>query len=71
MKVRKNGYGLLMVLTIVLTLAGVITLIPSAGASKTCLLGYNALCSFTPISTVICFLFAGMLCQIRKKKFTE
>lgn len=71
MKTRKNGYGLLMILTILLTLAGIATLIPSAGASKTCILGYNALCTFTPISTVICFLFAGMLCQIRKKKYVE
>lgn len=34
-------------------LLGVATLIPSA-ASKPCMLGYFALCSFTPISTVLC-----------------
>ena len=30
----------------------VVTLIPVASASKPCLLGYEALCSFSPISTV-------------------
>jgi hypothetical protein len=34
-------------------LAAILTLIPSAGASKICLLGYKALCSFSPIGTVI------------------
>ena len=30
------------------------TLIPVPFASKPCLLGYKAHCSFTPVSTVIC-----------------
>ena len=30
-----------------------VTLIPLATASKACLLGYRALCSFSPISTAI------------------
>ena len=29
-----------------------VTLIPTASASKECLLGYEALCSFTPLSTI-------------------
>jgi hypothetical protein len=35
--------------------AALLTLLPMASASKPCLLGYKALCSFSPIST------AGML----------
>ena len=38
----------------------VVTLIPLAPASKASLLGYKALCSFTPISTFILVLLAGM-----------
>ena len=38
----------------------IVTLIPLASASKTSLLGYKALCSFTPISTIGLILLAGM-----------
>ena len=36
------------------------TLIPFASASKASLIRYKALCSFTPISTIILVLLAGM-----------
>ncbi|MFB3888479.1 MAG: hypothetical protein ACE14S_03245 [Candidatus Bathyarchaeia archaeon] len=38
---------------VVLSIAAVKTAIPRAEASKPCLLGYKASCSFTPISTAI------------------
>jgi hypothetical protein len=38
----------------------IVTLIPFASASKASMLGYKALCSFTPISTIILVLMAGM-----------
>lgn len=38
---------------IILIIAAVKTVIPNAAASKPCLLGYKATCSFTPISTAI------------------
>ena len=38
--------------------AAVLTATPSEKASKLCLLGYKAHCSFTPISTVICIIAA-------------
>jgi hypothetical protein len=38
--------------------AAVRTALPSEKASKLCLLGYKAHCSFTPISTVICIIVA-------------
>ena len=67
MKNKKKGYWPLMILTILLTLAGIITIIPSESASKECLLNYKALCSFTPIGTIICFTLAGIVCIIKKK----
>jgi len=36
--------------------AAVLTAAPSEKASKLCLLGYKAHCTFTPISTVICII---------------
>jgi hypothetical protein len=38
---------------VIFSIAAVKTVIPNAGASKACLLGYKAACSFAPISTAI------------------
>ena len=38
---------------VILSIAAVKTVIPNEKASKPCLLGYKATCSFTPISTII------------------
>lgn len=38
--------------------AAVLTAMPSEKASKLCLLGYKAHCTFTPISTIICIIAA-------------
>jgi hypothetical protein len=43
---------------IILSIAAVKTVIPNEKASKPCLLGYKAACSFTPISTVILLIAA-------------
>ncbi len=37
----------------ILIILAIATLVPNAGASKACMLGYKAVCSFTPASTVI------------------
>jgi hypothetical protein len=41
------------VVIVILSIAAVKTVIPNEKASKPCLLGYRAACSFTPISTAI------------------
>lgn len=43
---------------VILGLAAVKTVIPNEEASKPCLLGYKAACSFTPISTAILIIAA-------------
>jgi len=48
------------VLAAVSALLGVWTVVP-APASKPCLLGYYAHCSWTPLSTVICFAIAAVI----------
>jgi hypothetical protein len=46
--------------SIVAGIAAVTTVVP-ASASKPCLLGYYAHCSWTPLSTLICLAIAGVL----------
>lgn len=69
--VKKKGYNLWLIITIVLTISAISTLVPVATASKPCYLGYNANCTFTPISTVMLLGLAGLVCVYRKRKFTE
>ena len=41
-------------------LSALLTVIPRAGASKACRLGYKALCSFTPYGTIILLALASL-----------
>jgi hypothetical protein len=70
MEQRKKGYVPLLLLTIVFTILALSTLIPQASASKECILGYRAHCTFTPISTLICLAISGLLCVLRKRLLT-
>ena len=49
------------IVIVILIIAAVKTLVPNATASKPCLLGYKATCSFTPISTIICIAAAAIV----------
>jgi hypothetical protein len=44
----------LTIVSIVLAIAAIITIIPAGSVEKASLLGYKAICPFTPISTFIC-----------------
>jgi len=48
-------------------LLALVTLIPRASASKECLLGYKALCSFSPISAIILLALGGLHIFLHKK----
>jgi len=56
-----------LLLVVIFFILGISTLIP-APASKPSLLGYYAHCSFTPISTIICWIIAGVLYWIGRKR---
>lgn len=71
MKIRKKGYWMLLILTLFFTLLAIFTIIPSDKASKLCLLGYKAHCSFAPLSTIFCAIPAGITCFIRKRFFVS
>jgi hypothetical protein len=70
-KEKKKGYIPLLVLTVLFTLMTISTFIPQASASKACLLGYRAHCTFTPISSVTCLAISGILCVLRKRLLTR
>ncbi|MFA4964747.1 MAG: hypothetical protein WC709_03810 [Thermoleophilia bacterium] len=63
---RQPLSAILLANTIVLTLLALLTLIPWAGSSES-LLGYRALCSFTPISTMLLVILAASSCFVRKR----
>ncbi|MGD6851075.1 MAG: hypothetical protein ACQCN6_03340 [Candidatus Bathyarchaeia archaeon] len=59
------------VIIIILIIAAVKTAVPSEEASKPCLVGYKAACSFTPISTVILVAAAIAVFFFTKGMFTQ
>jgi hypothetical protein len=60
-----KAYGGLLVLSIVATVGGVLTLMPASGASYPNILGYRSLCTFAPAATLYCFSVAGITCVLR------
>jgi hypothetical protein len=56
-----------LIFTGVHSVLAVVTLIPLASASKASLLGYKALCSFTPISTMILLGLAGLHLYLHRR----
>ena len=55
------------VLVALFAVLGLSTLIP-APASKPNMLGYYSHCSFTPLSTLICWIIAGILYWLGKRR---
>ncbi len=49
----------------------VLTAIPDSSASKDCLLGYKAHCSFTPISTVLLIMVALSFLFLAFRKYHD
>jgi len=62
-------YTTFLIITIVCTLAAIITLIPSPHDAELNDLGYKSMCSFAPWSTLSCLFLAAVSCVIRKKNF--
>jgi hypothetical protein len=60
-----KAYMGLLVLSLIATVGGVLTLIPASGASYPNLLGYRSLCTFAPAATLYCFAVAGISCVVR------
>ena len=62
---HRLSYKLLLLLTIIATVSGILTLMPRTAASYPNLIGYNSLCTYAPAATFYCFFIAGFSCFIR------
>jgi hypothetical protein len=71
MKMNQKKSPAHLIFTAVYFSLAVVTLIPLASASKTSLLGYKALCSFSPISTIGLILLAGMHILLHKRSLAK
>jgi hypothetical protein len=49
------------IIAVVLVLAAIVTLLPRPSARKRCALGYKALCTFAPISTIMLVVIAAFV----------
>jgi hypothetical protein len=57
---RKYSMNVGTIIAAACVLAAIITLLPRPAAKKKCSLGYKALCTFAPISTVVLLMTAGI-----------
>jgi ABC-type transport system involved in cytochrome c biogenesis permease component len=71
MKMNHKKSAAHLIFTAVYFSLAVVTLIPLASASKTSLLGYKSLCSFSPISTIGLILLAGMHILLQKRSLAK
>ena len=63
----KTRYFLLLATTLLTTLSGIVTMMPMASAAHMNIFGYHSVCSFAPLSTVICFALSAVICKARAK----
>ena len=49
------------IIAVVLVLAAIVTMLPRASARKRCMLGYKALCTFSPISSIVLVVIAAFV----------
>jgi hypothetical protein len=66
-KNQPPAYKALLGLSLLFSLAAVLTLIPYPGARWPNVLGYKSLCTFAPAATAACGLLAGVTCIIRSR----
>jgi hypothetical protein len=64
-KMNKALYYIFLILSPLLVILGLAALIPNPEASWENVLGYKAICTLSPASTLFCFSLAGLFCFIR------
>ena len=70
-KKKKPGYYTLLSLAILFVLGAVLTIMPISYAYRECMLGYKAHCTLTPVSTILCVIFAVVAFVVGQRSFTE
>lgn len=66
---KKKG-GALLWLAILFFISGIITFLPYKNIDDECMLGYKALCAFTPVSSLI-MIAIGVLFLVIKAKLNK
>ncbi len=56
-----------MLLSVISFITAVLTLIPYKNIDDECMLGYKALCAFTPVSTIILAVLGIIFLYLKKK----
>ncbi len=64
---NKKGGSVYLIIAVMCFISAIITLVPFKNIDDECLLGYKALCAFTPISTLILIVVGIFLMYMRKK----
>jgi len=66
---NQNKGKRLFIWAIVFVVLAIITLLPLGTADDKCMLGYIAVCPFSPVSSLILLVVAFYLLMIRKKQY--
>jgi hypothetical protein len=64
---NKNSGGIFLWLAIISFVAGIITFLPYKNIDDECMLGYKALCAFTPVSALILFVVGAFFLFLKSK----
>lgn len=64
---KSPAYRALLALSALCAAAALLSLVPNPAASWPNILGYSSLCTFTPVSTLICALAAAIACAVRAR----
>jgi uncharacterized protein with FMN-binding domain len=70
-KKESRAYYAMLGLSLVFTLAAVVTMLPNPVASKPNVLGYRSVCSFAPAASAVCGLLAGATCVLRNRRISK
>jgi hypothetical protein len=70
-KMTRKRVSVHMVFVGIHSVLAILTLIPTGMASKACLLGYEAHCTFTPISTLMLLALAGLHVFLHRRSLAK
>jgi uncharacterized membrane protein len=62
---HRISYKILFLITVIASISGILTLLPTASASYPNVMSYKSFCTFNPAASLFCFLIAGFSCFIR------
>jgi hypothetical protein len=64
---KKKSGAFLLILAVLLFIGAIVTFLPYKNIDDECMLGYKALCAFTPFSSIVMIAIGILLLIIRNK----